>query len=183
MKSALRPRWNFGKANWAAFTEKLDATLRFIEPNVKNYARFVKATIATAKRTIPRGYRKEYAPGWSAETEEAYQEFISTNDADAAQNLLASLDAARKAKWESCVENMDFTHSSKKSWSLLGKLGGTSQYQKKSPSIDPDDIAKRMQALTKGAKKDSKFSKLIRQQNAKHMAADTNDLNTLFYNN
>lgn len=60
---------------------------------------------------------------------------------------------------------MDFTHSSRKSWSLLRKLGGAPQHEQKTPKIQPDDIAKRMQSITKAAATDKVFAKKIRQCN------------------
>ncbi|XP_072381681.1 uncharacterized protein [Diabrotica undecimpunctata] len=57
--SFSRPRWNFKKADWTTFTERLDKSLGWITPTRENYIRFVGAVISTVKKTIPRGYRKE----------------------------------------------------------------------------------------------------------------------------
>lgn len=62
-----KPRWNFNLANWEIFQEKLDQMIRYITPSVKHYDRFVGAIIAAAKLSIPRGFRKQYIPCWSAE--------------------------------------------------------------------------------------------------------------------
>lgn len=63
--SIHRPRWNVKKTNWTEFSTELDKCLCWIPPSSRNYNRFVGAVISSAKKCIPRGYRKEYIPGWS----------------------------------------------------------------------------------------------------------------------
>src|SRR5436190_4792318 len=61
------------------------------------------------------------------------------------------LDEARKDKWVQAVENMDFTHSSRKAWSLLRKISSGTTSSKPSPTgqPSPESIAKRLVKLTK----------------------------------
>ena len=75
IKSVPRPRWNFNKAQWPSFTIDLDKVIRWISPNIENYSRFLNAVTSTAKKFIPRGSRKEYVPGWNAESDRLYEEF------------------------------------------------------------------------------------------------------------
>ena len=42
-------------------------------------------------------------------------------------HLLESLDAARKRRWEESTAGIDFTHSSRKAWSLIRRLGAAQQ--------------------------------------------------------
>lgn len=49
INSIQKPRWNFNLAEWPVFQEKLDNTIRYIKPIIKNYDRFVGAVIAAAK--------------------------------------------------------------------------------------------------------------------------------------
>lgn len=63
IKSTPRPRWNFSKANWPSFTIDLDKVIRWIPPDIENYSRFLNAVTSTAKKFIPRGFRKKYVPG------------------------------------------------------------------------------------------------------------------------
>lgn len=63
--SIPKPRWNFLKADWNEYRKRLDDNIRWIKLKANNYDRFVKMVIQTAKKCIPRGYRKEYIPGWS----------------------------------------------------------------------------------------------------------------------
>lgn len=56
--------------------------------------RFAGTVINTVKQFIPRGYRKEYIPGWSTVSEDLYKEFLVTGDQTIADDLLHSLDTA-----------------------------------------------------------------------------------------
>lgn len=142
--SIPKPRWNFSKAAWQKFSNNLDVCVRFIPPTAENYDRFVGATITAAKKHIPRGYRKEYLPGWNEESEKLYQQFEDSGDPESADDLLRSLDANRQQKWTSIMENMDFTKSSRKAWSQIRKLGtGEKKFADKS-NIDPNLIADRI---------------------------------------
>lgn len=62
IRSFPRPRWNFSKANWLAFSRDLDKCLIWIPPTYKHYKRFVGAAISTAKKHIPRGFRNQDGP-------------------------------------------------------------------------------------------------------------------------
>lgn len=75
VESIQNPRWNFQKANWKKFQQEVDANIRWIPACRKNYNRFAGVVNAAAKRNIPRGYRKEYIPGWSDDLERTYKEF------------------------------------------------------------------------------------------------------------
>ncbi|KAL4135432.1 hypothetical protein QTP88_007041 [Uroleucon formosanum] len=55
INSIPKPRWNFQKANWPAFTKTLNDSVRWIPPTNENYHCFSKLIISTAKKFIPRG--------------------------------------------------------------------------------------------------------------------------------
>ena len=66
------PRWNFRKANWQQFRDEVDEKI----PNLRQVtrenldlacAKFVSAIISSAKKNIPRGFRKCYIPCWDKE--------------------------------------------------------------------------------------------------------------------
>nr|CAI5858165.1 unnamed protein product [Callosobruchus analis] len=141
IRSFPRPRWNFGRANWHLFAEKLDKRLGWIAPKYKNYKRFIGAVISSAKEAIPRGYRKEYVPGWNEHSEQLYNEFVESGDREVGDELLHSLDASRRSKWEDTVQHIDFTRSSRKAWSLLRKLGGGNQIQREGAPLHPNVVA------------------------------------------
>lgn len=116
MNSVPKPRWNFQKADWASFTERVESSIRFIPNSINNFKRFLGLIKSAAKKSVPRGFRKRYIPGWSAEMEELYRQFEEQNDDEISDHLLELLTAARKIKWENTTKEMDFTHSSRKVW-------------------------------------------------------------------
>lgn len=63
-QSKQKPRWNFTKADWVHFALRVDAAIRFVPCELKNYDRFLGIFKSAAKRCIPRGFRKRYIPGW-----------------------------------------------------------------------------------------------------------------------
>jgi len=72
--------------------------------------------ISTAKKCVPRGVRKDFIPGWSKESDDLYKEYKATHCPLTAEELLNSLNNARKEKWIKTVENMDFK---RKAWKLI----------------------------------------------------------------
>ncbi|KAG5873381.1 hypothetical protein JTB14_026450 [Gonioctena quinquepunctata] len=86
VESTPRPRWNFSKANWPEYARQLDTCVRSIEPKAKNHHRFVGMVLAIAKKHIPRGFRKEYIPCWTEESQQLYDEFVESGDPEIADN-------------------------------------------------------------------------------------------------
>ncbi|UYV65892.1 hypothetical protein LAZ67_3005828, partial [Cordylochernes scorpioides] len=139
--SAPIPRWNLGKANWEAFTKYIEDNINLIPPTPKNYSRASNLIISCAKKFIPRGHRKIYIPCWSPESERLYQEYNLSGNTETAENLIRSLDDSRKHRWHTMLEQMDFSKSSRKSWSLLRKLGGADPPHKHNQLTNPNKIA------------------------------------------
>lgn len=119
----------------------MDKYVRWIPPTPENYRRFVGAVVAVGKKHIPRGYRKEYIPGWTEESDRLYREFTESGDTELADELIESLNNGRSQKWRETVEGMDFKHSSRKAWSLLRKLGGSTTVTKPKETISLNKIA------------------------------------------
>lgn len=157
--SVPRPRWNFRKANWTQFSTQLDSAIRFIPPIAQNY-RFNNLVINTAKKCVPRGYRKEYIPCWEEDADRLYAEFQETEDPEVAKELLKSLDIARKQRWIETVESIDLSHSSRQGWSLIRKLGGASKLMKTSSAMNADRVARRLVQSSK-APADKQFSRRV----------------------
>lgn len=147
--STPHPRWNFKKADWGKFSKDLDKCLGWIPPMSKNYSRFIGAVTSTAKKCIPRGFRREYVPGWSQNSEDLYQNFLETGDQEVADELLHSLDAARKQKWVEMVESMNFQTSSRQAWSLLRKLGSGAPTQRLQADISANAVASHIVATSR----------------------------------
>lgn len=104
IQSIRRPRWNFQKSNWNQYEQNLEDTIRFITPTCENYDKFVKLVINTAKKSISRGYRKEYIPCWNEDSDRLYEELRETGSQETAKELLKSLDEARRLKWSQTVQ-------------------------------------------------------------------------------
>jgi hypothetical protein len=149
ISSFPRPRWNFQKANWPAFSGDLDKCLGWIPPRACNYSRFAGAIISTAKKHIPRGYRREYVPGWNERSEALYKEFKQSGEREIADDLVTSLDTARRQKWVETMESLDFKTSSRKAWSLLRKLNGGGKIGDSNPPISPNKVASHMAQTSK----------------------------------
>ncbi|XP_055714426.1 uncharacterized protein LOC129808680 [Phlebotomus papatasi] len=116
VESEPKPRWNFRKANWAAFSKDFD---------------------------------HQYIPGWNENCDELYEEYNATNNNKVAARLLTELDDQRKRKWRETVENTDFTHSSRKAWRLLRKLGADSRCEATVNKISPNSVASRLIRVSK----------------------------------
>ncbi len=72
-------RWNFRKADWAKFTDRLNTAANKIpsptsEPNTA-YKAWCSAILSAAKKTIPRGCRKGLIPAWDEECQQLYDQF------------------------------------------------------------------------------------------------------------
>ena len=84
-----------------------------------------------AKRSIPRGARKEYIPCWDSSKAALYKEATQANDyakrRRAGEKLLAELSKDREQRWIDTVEKTDFTRSSRKAFQLMRKLNNRHQ--------------------------------------------------------
>ena len=145
-----RNRWNFGKADWEKFSQTIESTILRIPANASNYHRFVGLVISSAKQSIPRGHRNVIIPGWSKESQELFDSFQETGNVETGKQLLKELDQNRKLEWETKVESMSFTRSSKKAWNLINRLSGKSFKSKKIYPVSPNQIASQMISNSKG---------------------------------
>lgn len=160
VQSVQRPRWNFRKANWRQFEKELDDVIRFVPPTATSYERFAHLTIGIAKKHVPRGFRKEYVPCWGEETDRLYREFKESGNQQLADDLLRSLDDARRQRWCETVESMTFARSSRKPWSLIRKLGAARPPSPNDVKIHPNRVARRIIRMSK-VPPDVKFSRGI----------------------
>lgn len=144
IRADKKNRWNFTKANWEEFSRSVDQTIPRIPPVASNYERFIGIITATAKRTIPRGRREAYVPGWNHESQLLYDSFKVTGSTETGKELLASLDKNRKEIWEQKMESLNFAKSSRKAWSLISRLSGKKRKTSKVYPITPDQIASQL---------------------------------------
>ena len=112
------------------------------------YQDFCNTIKKTAKKTIPRGYRNNYIPYWDAECESLYKTFLQSPQGDdsslAATALLAKLDRKRRDRWSEAVRSIDFSHSSRKAWSILNNLTGRSRHSPRHCPVSADAIASQL---------------------------------------
>ena len=136
MRSMPIKRWNFRKNKWShyiALTNKFAKTL--LPPDSFNlnafYQDFCNIIKKANKKTIPRGYRCNYIARWDAECE-SYRTFLQSIQGDnsslAASALLAKLDRKLRDQCSEAVESIDFSYSSRKAWSILNNLTGSSRH-------------------------------------------------------
>jgi len=92
---------------------------------------------------------------------EAVQE---SGDRDIADHLIESLTAARRHRWEELTSDMNFRHSSWKSWALIRRLGAAQQPPKSThPLVSANAVAAHLSQVAK-APHDKKFERQVRMQ-------------------
>ena len=85
----------------------------------------------------------EYIPCWNEDSEGFYEEFKKFQDPEVVRKLLESLDIDRRAKLESNLANMNFTHSSRRVWSILSRFGNSVQRHSVT-DMDPNRILSKL---------------------------------------
>jgi len=112
-------RWNVRKADWAKYTTYIEENINRIEPIPYNYDKFTKLLKTAAWKAMPTGHIQNYIPSWSKECEKLLNEYEQTQSDITADQLIRLLDEERRQRWVKAMEEMDFSHSSRKSWDLL----------------------------------------------------------------
>ena len=82
----------------------------------------------------------------------------------AATALLAKLDRKRRDRWSEAVWNIDFSHSSRKAWSVLNNLTGRSRHSPRHCPVSADAIASQVIRNGKYEAVDRKSSRLVFQE-------------------
>lgn len=168
IRSTERRRWNFRKADWAAYTEATERSIPSI-PRTSisiedSYRRFSGALLKAAHDTIPRGFRPAYIPCMDAECQALLRQYEESSDPDVADHLIESLDEARKLRWEESTSKMDFRKSSRKSWSLIRRLGAAQRPPKKNhPPVKANAVAAHLVQVAK-APANKKFERKVRDE-------------------
>ena len=176
-------RWNFHKANWShyiALTNKFAKTL--LPPDSLDvdaaYQDFCNIIKKAAKKTIPRGYRNNYIPCWDAKCESLHKTFLQSpqgyDSSLAATALLAKLDGKRRSMAEA-VWNIDFSHSTRKAWSILKNLTGRSRHSPRHCPVSADAIASQLVRNGRYEAVDRKSSRLVAQEVPDLLRATTSD--------
>ncbi|VVC41949.1 Hypothetical protein CINCED_3A022179 [Cinara cedri] len=134
------PRWNLRKANWFAFSKYVEENINRIKPETTNYIRYAKLLKTAAKKSISRGHRHSYTPCWMEECDVILNEYEKVGTEVNVNRLIGLLDEERRKGWLKAMDNLDFTHSSRESWSLLMKLG-TAQPSYTESKVSPIDVS------------------------------------------
>ena len=82
----------------------------------------------------------------------------------AATALLAKLDRKRRDRWSEAVRSIDFSHSSRKAWSILNNLTGRSRHSPRHCPVSADAIASQLVRNGKYEAVDRKSSRLVFQE-------------------
>ena len=176
--------WNFRKAKWShyiALKNKFAKTL--LAPDLLDvdaaYQDFCNTIKKAAKKTISCRYQNNYIQCWDAECESLYKTFLQSPQGDdsslAATALLAKLDRKRRDRWSEAVWSIDFSHSSRKAWSILNNLTGRSQHSPCHCSISANAIASQLVRNGKYKAVDRKSSRLVFQEVSDLWRATTPD--------
>jgi len=83
----------------------------------------VKLLKTAAGKAMPRGHRANYIFSWSKDCNTLLKKYDESGCDVTVDRLMRLLDKERRIRWQSAMEEMDFTYSSRKSWDLLRKLG------------------------------------------------------------
>ena len=93
----------------------------------------------------------------------------------AATALLAKLDRKRRNRWSEAVQSIDFSHSSRKAWSILNNLTGRSRHSPRHCPVSADAIASQLVRNGKYETVDRKSSRLVFQEVSDLWRATTPD--------
>ena len=93
----------------------------------------------------------------------------------AATALLAKLDRKRRNRWYEAVRSIDFSHSSRKAWSILNNLTGRSRHSPRHCPVSADAIASQLVRNGKYEAVDRKSSRLVFQEVSDLWRATTPD--------
>ena len=136
------PTWNFNKADWRAYAHALHTRLESVDWNAltveKANEALVNEIIRAARKSIPRGVRKKFTPGWTEELkravskrQEARKDFIRNPTATNRKRYNAYSRRAKRigetfraTEWRKVCNGFNFRTSSRTAWGLVRRLEG-----------------------------------------------------------
>ena len=96
--------------------------------------------------------------------------------------LLAKIDRKGRDRWSEAVRSIDFSHSSRKVWSILNNLTGRSRYSLRHCPVSANAIASQLVRNGKYEAVDCKSSRLVSQEVSDLWRATTPDPVNIFDN-
>jgi len=165
IRGVQRKRWNFRRADWASYTLATERSIPLIPVNnisvEESYQRFCGVMQKAVCHSIPRGFRPTC---FNKKCQDLLKQYEESGDPDIADHLIESLDVARRHRWEELTSKMNFTHSSRKSWALICRLGAALQPTKSThSSVSANAVAFHLIQVAK-APHDNKFERQVRMQ-------------------
>ena len=126
----FRRRFNPKKANWEQYAYQLDAAVENIPSTAECYDQFVNVLRKVARKSIPRGCRRNYVPGLTSESIQLIEKYREIYEDDPfadstitfGDELMSAISEERRKAWQTLIESTDMTHNSKKAWSTIRKL-------------------------------------------------------------
>ena len=123
-------RFNLKKANWEHYAYQLVAAVENIPATAECYDQFVNALRKVARKSIPRGCRRNYVPGLTPESIQLIEEYrdkykddpFADSTITLGDELMSAISEERCKAWQALIESTDMTHNSKKAWSTIRKL-------------------------------------------------------------
>ena len=111
------------------------------------------------------------------ECQDLLKQYEGSGDQDIADHIIESLDVARRHRWEELTSKVNFTHSSRKSWALMRRLGAAhnhpSQHIRQSAPKPLPLISSRLlkHRTTRSSNDKNKFQRQVRMQGRPPSAA------------
>ena len=131
----------------------------------KAYQDFCNGITSAAKKAIPHGHRNNYTLCWDSKCETLYHSFLcappGTASNVAATNLLMRLDQRKLKRWTEVVNTSNFSHSSRKAWSIINNLTGRSAHSPRQCPISANAIATQLVKSGVYEARDRKSSRLV----------------------
>ncbi len=142
------------------------------------YHRGVKTTNASANLSSP---RKIVIPCRTNESEALFKQYKENGDPDTGTKLMTSLKERRCKRWSEEMAALDFTHSSRRSWRLLRKLGGATHSKRQQSNLTANEVAHQL-LLNGSVKKNRKQANHILKQQREALSGcpETSNLSQAF---
>ena len=119
------------------------------------------------QNSIPRGRRNNHISCWDAECENLCCAFLQSpegsNSNGAVTALLLRLDKKYRDRWSETVQTINFSHFSRKIWSVLNNLTGRSRRSPRHRAVSADAIASQLIRNGRYEGIDRESSRLISQ--------------------
>ena len=132
-----------------------------------------------AKKTILCGYQNNYIPCWDTECEFLYKTFLQSpqeyDSSLAATALFDKLDRKRRDLWSEEVRSIDFSHSSRKAWTIFNNLIGRLRHSPRYYFVSAYAIASHLVRNGRYEAVDRKSHRLVSQEVFDFRRATTRD--------